>query len=578
MTAKYIKLLIFNVALLSFVLIAVFAAYANDNNNAVLAPGWAGYTVENGIGTIGGKGGEEVTVSTFEEFSKVIGDDTPRIIKVKGTIDLGTGAMCWVGSNKTIEGINKNSGFIHGGFQVNYTQVIFRNLTISNAITSISDEDDAHGAKNTENDNINISGGTYIWIDHCTFNDGPYNYLDEDINQHDGLIDIKNGADYVTISNCVIENHNKVSLVGAGEGAKQQALDRGKLKVTYINNWFKDVEQRNPRVRYGSVHLQNNYYQNVTQYAVGLGVESRIYSENNYFESSVYRSWKDQTSNKYTIYDKDGNKVENSDIDKQGYYYDTGSIDNSPRKDSAPKANDISKVWVPENTEGYNYTEPMPAKYVKNYVKLHSGQFNADSFLQVDNKTNASVTQEKYNITGLVGIDCKLTITQNGEIIHASDKNEYNDFSINTSLDVGDNEIIVRAEAKDGTVQEYSFIVELKQFEVKFTAPNIKTGTYTAKAEIENNTDEKKDIIFVLAFYDNMGEMLKYTCVPGTVEANNGKLTLTASIENINSEDIKTITCEAETIVPRIKLFVWEGTDIESSNMLVYSKSYTAKL
>ncbi len=560
MEIKYIKQILKTAIFLSIILIGIFPVYADSSDNNFLAPGWAGYTLENNVGTVGGQEGEEVVVSTFEEFKNVINDDVPRVIKVNGTIDLGTGAMCQVGSYKTIEGIDKNSGFVHGGFRINRkTQVIFKNLTISNAITAPNDEDDAHGAKNTDNDNINISGSTYIWIDHCTLNDGPYDYTKEDINQHDGLIDINSGANYITISNCIIENHNKVSLVGGSDNAF--ASDRDKLKVTYVNNWFKTVDQRNPRIRFGSVHLQNNYYSNVTQYAVGLGVEAKIYSENNYFEDNVYKSWKTWS----------GQNV-------QGYYYDIGSIDNSPRKDAAAKADDISKVWDPKNTDGYNYTTPMPAKDVKNYVKLHAGQFNADSFLQVNNKTNTSVTEESYKITGLIGEDCRLSITQNGKNIYSSDITKYTDFSVDTSLSVGNNEFIVTAETNSGKKQEYSFIVELKQFEVNFNAPKIKEGTYTAQAKIKNNTSEEKGVLFVAAFYDNMGEMLKYNFVPGKVEANKGELTLTVSIENITKKDIETIYSDAGSIVPRIKLFLWEGTDIESSSMLVYSKSYTAKL
>src|SRR5688572_3447734 len=73
-------------------------------------------------------------------------------------------------------------------------------------------------------------------------------------------------------------------LIGSSDSA---TADRGKLRVTLHHNLFKDVGQRAPRVRFGQVHLYNNYYdiRNTEnyQYSWGVGIESAIYAEENFF-------------------------------------------------------------------------------------------------------------------------------------------------------------------------------------------------------------------------------------------------------------------------------------------------------
>ncbi|MCZ9338024.1 pectate lyase, partial [Streptomyces sp. TRM76130] len=62
--------------------------------------------------------------------------------------------------------------------------------------------------------------------------------------------------------------------------------DRGHLRITFARNLFSGITQRAPRVRFGQVHVVNNVYRGraeETLYALGVGVESALFSERNVF-------------------------------------------------------------------------------------------------------------------------------------------------------------------------------------------------------------------------------------------------------------------------------------------------------
>ena len=103
---------------------------------------------------------------------------------------------------------------------------------------------------------------------------------------HDGLVDITNAASYLTVSWNRFLNHDKTMLIGSSDSA---TADRGQLKVTLHHNVFDGVGQRAPRVRFGQVHVFNNYYRvkKVPSYGYswGVGMESAIYAEQNFFRT-----------------------------------------------------------------------------------------------------------------------------------------------------------------------------------------------------------------------------------------------------------------------------------------------------
>lgn len=169
--------------------------------------------------------------------------------------------------------------------------VIIRNIQFESPydyFPSRDPNDGPEGNWNSQYDSISIKGGTHIWIDHSSFQDGPETvekYFGRKYEHRDGLVDITNEADYITISYSTFANHNKTMLIGSSDS---KISDEGKLHVTLHHNYFHDVVQRLPRVRFGQVHVYNNYFaSDITNgeyayaYALGVGKKSQIYAENN---------------------------------------------------------------------------------------------------------------------------------------------------------------------------------------------------------------------------------------------------------------------------------------------------------
>lgn len=201
----------------------------------------------------------------------------------------------FVGSNTTIIGVGDDAQIVHANLMIrDADNVIVRNLRISDAYDCFPQWDPGDGSAgnwNSAYDNVSIWGSSHVWIDHNTFDDGdnPPSSLPQHFGRpfevHDGLLDITHGSDLVTVSYNVFDDHDKVMLIGSTNSPK---YDPGKLRVTLHHNRWQDLGQRTPRVRYGQVHVYNNHYVqddvDIFQYSWGVGVESSIYAENNYFD------------------------------------------------------------------------------------------------------------------------------------------------------------------------------------------------------------------------------------------------------------------------------------------------------
>jgi pectate lyase len=100
---------------------------------------------------------------------------------------------------------------------------------------------------------------------------------------HDGSLDVTHTASGVTASWNRFTGQDKLMLIGSSNTV---GPDVGRLKVTVHHNLFDGVLQRLPRVRFGQVDVYNNHYRlggDGFQYALGVGVQSAMYAENNFF-------------------------------------------------------------------------------------------------------------------------------------------------------------------------------------------------------------------------------------------------------------------------------------------------------
>ena len=248
-----------------------------SSNVLAAADGWAS---QNG-GTSGGAGGPTVTVTDEPNLIKYASSVTPGpyIVQVSGTITITNTDGIRLSAKKTLRGIGENPTLVGN---VNFTNrdsnMVIEKLNITNPYAG-----SAYDGISVKQDINNV------FITKCTFYDCG-----------DGQLDISNKSNYVTVSWCKFyytpsapdPGHTFSSLVGSSD---DQTVDRGKLKVTYHHNWWTTgVKERMPRVRFGEVHVYNNYYSDLVAggYCVGVGVEAHIRVEGNYF-NSVPNPWAD---------------------------------------------------------------------------------------------------------------------------------------------------------------------------------------------------------------------------------------------------------------------------------------------
>lgn len=218
-----------------------------------------------GAGTTGGAGGTTQVVTTASAFLTAVASAGPRTIMVSGALSFATAG---VSSDKTIIGLGTNTT-LTGTLRMNgSTNVILRNLHISNP----------NGAEGVS-DGITIDNfAHHVWVDHCTLGECT-----------DGQIDITHGADFITISWCkfyytnAASGHRFSSLVGHSSG--NAAEDAGRLRITYHHNWWSTlVHERTPRVRFGRIHALNNlFWSPGNNYCIRTGIQGQVLSENNYF-------------------------------------------------------------------------------------------------------------------------------------------------------------------------------------------------------------------------------------------------------------------------------------------------------
>lgn len=220
-----------------------------------------GYASVNGK-TTGGIGGQTVTVSSLAALKSAVSSNSAKIVKVSGRIT-GKGYIN-VGSNTTILGLKGSSMEGVGLLIYGTSNVIIRNMTIKNVVTY---------------SNIVIKEGAHhVWVDHCDLSSDRNHGWD----YYDGLLDVGNRADFVTLSWNRLHDSHIPMLIGFGDA---NTNDIGKLNVTVYKNYFYNVSERQPSTRFGYMHVFNNYLLNGSGYGVGATMGATVRTDNNYFEN-----------------------------------------------------------------------------------------------------------------------------------------------------------------------------------------------------------------------------------------------------------------------------------------------------
>ncbi|GMK40808.1 pectate lyase [Paenibacillus sp. CCS19] len=179
-------------------------------------------------------------------------------LQVKGKSD-------YAPMNMTLEGIG-NDAYAYGwGILLRYVgNVEVRNL----------------GIALFPDDGISLdTGNANVWLHN---NDLFYGSAGSDADQvkGDGSTDLKKGSTFITISYNHYWDSGKASLVGLSETAD--------FFVTFHHNWFDHSDSRHPRIRTGSVHIYNNFFDGNAKYGVGATTGSSAFVESNYFRHVKY--------------------------------------------------------------------------------------------------------------------------------------------------------------------------------------------------------------------------------------------------------------------------------------------------
>lgn len=210
------------------------------------------------------KKGTENDIIDIRIIGRVAKDDLDHISSKAEGLQI-KGAAKYNEMNITIEGIGEDA-VVHGfGFLIrNCGNVELRNF----AIMAFMD------------DGVSLdTGNCNIWVHDLDIFYGATGG-DSDQAKGDGSVDVKGKSTYVTISYNHFWDSGKCSLCGMS--------DTEEFMVTYHHNWFDHSDSRHPRIRVGSIHVYNNYFDGNSKYGVGVTKGSSAFVEANYFRNCKY--------------------------------------------------------------------------------------------------------------------------------------------------------------------------------------------------------------------------------------------------------------------------------------------------
>jgi pectate lyase len=268
--------------------VAVAAGAVLPTSRASAASGSAtGYATLNG-GTTGGAGGQTVRATTGTAIHAALcnrpSSSTPIIIEVEGTINHGnttkvSGASCNTAadkielkeiSNVTIIGVGSGAVFDQLGIHIrDASNIIIQNVTVRNVKKSGSPTSNGGDAIGMESNVRNV------WVDHVTLEASG-----GESEGFDGLFDLKNNTQYVTLSYSILRNSGRGGLVGSSES------DLSNGYITFHHNLYENIDSRTPLLRGGIAHIYNNHYVSLHESGINSRAGARAKVENNYFRNS----------------------------------------------------------------------------------------------------------------------------------------------------------------------------------------------------------------------------------------------------------------------------------------------------
>ncbi|MEV3885725.1 polysaccharide lyase family 1 protein [Streptomyces griseoincarnatus] len=249
--------------------------------------GVTGYATQNG-GTTGGAGGQTVRATTGTAIHQALcgraSSSTPITIQIEGTINHGnttkvSGSSCNTAadkielkqiSNVTIVGVGSGAVFDQLGIHIREaSNIVIQNVTVRNVKKSGSPTSNGGDAIGMESDVRNV------WVDHVTLEASG-----GESEGYDGLFDMKDNTQYVTLSYSVLRNSGRGGLIGSSES------DRSNGYVTFHHNLYENIDSRAPLLRGGIAHMYNNHYKRLNESGINSRAGARAKVDNNYFEDS----------------------------------------------------------------------------------------------------------------------------------------------------------------------------------------------------------------------------------------------------------------------------------------------------
>jgi pectate lyase len=196
-----------------------------------------------------------------------------------------------------------------------------------------------------------MSGGapTNIWIDHNELFSAMVSCSGAGDASFDGLIDLKKGADKVTVSYNYLHDHEKVSLNGFSDS------DTEVRHITFHHNIFENVGSRTPLQRTGYSHFVNNYLHQVKTSGANIRMKGYSLIEANYFDT-VKNPVTSRDSDAIGYWDLRDNNI-TGPADFATYNITWSDSDSSP----SVNATDWKTTAAYPEALGYSYTAGSPA-------------------------------------------------------------------------------------------------------------------------------------------------------------------------------------------------------------------------